>query len=553
MRHDLGLKKVVFLLLVSMSALAREKAPEPLVPPTFPAALPLQFGESAFPSWEFGGGYNFLRVLEGADTNYPIGWNGSIAKNLNQTIGIVGEISGNHDRAEGVATDIYSFLGGARFSFRGETITPFFSVLGGVTRSSVSVDFVDPLFSLTFDESANELTFLGGGGIDVTLADNWALRAGADIQRVSSDGESGDLFRIQAGVIYRAGTSSSFRSAPPVSVQPVSPSFGGQGGAPLNEVSVEYAFLRELDEGGGNVPFGWNVSYARNLSPSFGLVGEIGTALETEGDVTASLWDFMGGVRFSSRGAATTYVEALGGMAFLAVTDGTTLETISKPAIQGGGGVDLKISPSVAIRAGADYRAIFSEGDVFSQLRIRAGLIFGFGGTTADETVAAAPPPPRYQEPERPTPPPREPLRTEPPPPEPVGPTRAAPPREAEPPTAPPPPASDFDRGHSLLRQGDYELAAVAFMVHLRQEGSGKFTVAVGLFCERNNVAAHVVNSGYAPEFFIVNIPRSGGNCFGGYWGLYDSRDQAQEAMGALPSAIRAPGQLVLPVSRVVR
>jgi hypothetical protein len=134
------------------------------------------------------------------------------------------------------------------------------------------------LFSLTFDESANELTFLGGGGIDVTLADNWALRAGADIQRVSSDGESGDLFRIQAGVIYRTGTSSSFRSTPPVSVQPVSPSFGGQGGAPLNEVSVEYAFLRELEEGGGNVPFGWNASYARNLSRSLGLVGEIGTA-----------------------------------------------------------------------------------------------------------------------------------------------------------------------------------------------------------------------------------------------------------------------------------
>ncbi len=439
MRHDPGLKNVFFLLLVSASALAREEAPEPVVPPTFPAAPPVPLGASAFPSSEFGAGYDFLGILEGAETRHPLDWSGSMARDLNQTIGI-----------------------------------------------------------------------------------------------------------------HRTGTSSSFRSTPPVSVQPASPNFGGPGGAPLNEVSVEYALLRELDEGGGSAPVGWNVSYARNLSPSLGLVGEIGTAFETEGDLTASLWDFMGGARFSSRGAATAYVEALGGLAFLAVTDGATLVTISKPAIQGGGGVDVKISPRVAIRAGADYRAIFAEGDVFSQLRIRAGLIFGFGGTTADETVAA-PPPPRYQEGERPTPPLREPVPTEPPPPEPLEPTQAAPPAETEPAPAPPPPVSDFERGHSLLRQGDFELSAVAFMVHLRQEGSGKFTVAVGLFCERNNVAAHVVNAGYAPEFFIINVPRSGENCFGAYWGLFDSRDQAHEAIAALPRGIRAPGQFVLPVSRVVR
>ena len=88
----------------------------------------------------------------------------------------------------------------------------------------------------------------------------------------------------------------------------------GGGGAPSNQISVEYAFLRELAAGGGNVPIGWNVSYTRNLSRSLGIVGEVGTSYESESGVSVALWDFMGGVRLSSRShsAVTPYIEALG-------------------------------------------------------------------------------------------------------------------------------------------------------------------------------------------------------------------------------------------------
>ncbi len=555
MRHDPGLKRVFLLLWISTSALAAEEVPDSVVPSTYPAPPPVQFGGSAFPSWEYGGGYNFVGELEEGGSSYPVGWNGSIAKNLNEMVGIVGEVTGNHDRATGIDTNFYSFLGGIRFSFRGDTVTPFFSVLGGVTHSSYRIRVANPLFGIDFEESANDFTFLGGGGVDVTLAGNWALRAGADLQSVFSEGDAQNLLRIQAGVLYRSGASSATPSPPPLEApaRPAPQSVGGVSGAPLNEISVEYAFLRELDEGGESVPFGWNFSYARNFSPSLGIVGEVGTAFETEGSTTVSLWDFMGGVRFSSRGRKTTfYGEALGGLAYLAATGGTFVETVSKPAVQGGGGVDFKISESLAIRGGADYRAIFAEGEVFSQLRLRAGVVFGFGGTTSDGTLPAVgpPPPPRYPEPDRPAPPPRERVGTEPQPPEPMEPV--APLEEAEAPP-PPPPLSDYERGQTSMQQGDFELAAVAFMVHLRQEGSGMFTVAVGLFCDRNNVAAHVVNSGYAPEFFILSVPRGGQTCFGAYFGLYDSREQAQAALEALPPAIRAPGQVVLPVSRIVR
>ena len=112
---------------------------------------------------------------------------------------------------------------------------------------------------------------------------------------------------------------------------------------------------------------------------------------------------------------------------------------------------------------------------------------------------------------------------------------------------------SDYERGQSLLRDGNFELAAVAFTVHLRQEDQSQFTAAIGLFCDRNNVAAHVVNSGYAPELFLLSVPRVDQSCFGIYWGLFGSRAEAQRGIETMPSGIRTSGPVVMPLSRVVR
>lgn len=90
-------------------------------------------------------------------------------------------------------------------------------------------------------------------------------------------------------------------------------------------------------------------------------------------------------------------------------------------------------------------------------------------------------------------------------------------------------------------------------MQHLRSDARSQFTVAVGLFCDRSNVEAHVVNSGNAPQLFLLSVPRQGQSCYGIYWGLYDSRQEAQSAMGGMPAGIRSSGQVVLPVSRLIR
>ena len=338
-----------------------------------------------------------------------------------------------------------------------------------------------------------------------------------------------------------ADASSIFPAFAPIQFEP-----DFRGGAPSNQISVEYVFLRELAEGGINIPIGWNVSYARNLNRSLGIVGEVGTSYKSEGGISVALWDFMGGVRLSSRNnsAVTPYFEALGGVAVLGVSDGVTIVTFTGPSIQFGGGVDIYINRRLAIRGGVDYRAIFSDGDTTNLFRIRAGVVFGFGGRSGDRVVAPPLPLPEMQE----LPPPlaqvEEPAPIEPPPP---------PPAAAPAPPPPPPVLSDYERGQSFLRDGNFELAAVAFTVHLRQEDQNQFTAAIGLFCDRNNVAAHVVDSGYAPELFLLSVPRVGQSCFGIYWGLFGSRAEAQRGIETMPSGIRTSGPVVMPLSRVVR
>jgi len=329
-----------------------------------------------------------------------------------------------------------------------------------------------------------------------------------------------------------------------------------EDGAPRYELSGEYVFLSDLDLD-VNFPFGWNFSFARNFSSSLGVVGEVGASYKSEQGADLTIWDFLGGVRFSRRSDSTVtpYVEVLGGLARATASAGGLSESGTDPAIQGGGGVDLKIQQNASIRVGVDYRAIFSD-VTLKEVRVRAGVVFGFGGTTGESVaVEPAPPPPAWEQPIQQPPPPRR--LPEPPPPPVAEPQPSPAPQPAPRPTAPaPPPApeSAFDRGRALLRSGDFEGAASFFMDHLRREGGNRFTVAIGLFCDRDNVAAHVINSGYAPELLLLSVPRRGQSCFGVYWGLFDSRQEAQRAIDSLPAAIRSPsGHVVLAASRLIR
>ncbi|MFQ5793218.1 MAG: hypothetical protein ACE5JI_22330, partial [Acidobacteriota bacterium] len=127
---------------------------------------------------------------------------------------------------------------------------------------------------------------------------------------------------------------------------------------------------------------------------------------------------------------------------------------------------------------------------------------------------------------------------------------RTTPPR----PTTPPPAGTDsLARGHGLLENGRYLEASKAFLQHLREQGADKFTVAVGVYCDRGNVARAVQSSGESKRLYILTIRLQGRPCYRVYWGLFDSRQEAQRGAASIPVTLRAADSAPVPVSRLIQ
>ncbi len=92
----------------------------------------------------------------------------------------------------------------------------------------------------------------------------------------------------------------------------------------------------------------------------------------------------------------------------------------------------------------------------------------------------------------------------------------------------------------------------MAFNEYLRAEARDQFTVAIGLFCDQTNLGTHVADVRNAPQVFMLSVPREGLTCYGLYWGLYDSRQEADAAIGSVRATTRSTEQVVLPVSRLI-
>jgi hypothetical protein len=332
-----------------------------------------------------------------------------------------------------------------------------------------------------------------------------------------------------------------------------------QSEAPRFELSGGYAFLRDLGDESVNVPLGWNASLARNFTESFGVVADIGGHYKSESGVTFNEHSFLGGARYSfRRDRVVPYLEALGGVVRGGASAGGLSVSTWDYAFQGGGGLGYRVKENLLVRGGVDFRNIFSEGESFQQLRVLVGVTFGLG-TRGEADVSPPPPPPPPRTPTRPEPgstvPPvsSPPITDEPaPPPEVQEPARPPLPAPARPAVAPPPAPSPIAQGHAFLRGGDYAQAADAFRDHLRRAGAGKFTIPVGLFCDTSNIAPLVQGSGDPEPLFLLSAPRGGRSCYGLYWGLFDSRAEAQHALAAIPAALRAAGQAPIAVSRLL-
>lgn len=175
------------------------------------------------------------------------------------------------------------------------------------------------------------------------------------------------------------------REAPPTpgSLQP--PSAAPQVASPLAFPQWETAFGWSILRASGefievNSIVGWNVSVAGNVSPWFGIVGDVTgnyrTGATVNGDPDVSIHTFAGGPRFSARTSpgAVPFAEFLVGFTRTSLDIGAGGQSSTEFTIQPGGGVDIG-NDRVAARLSVAWRRVFYEGSPTNMFRFVGGVV----------------------------------------------------------------------------------------------------------------------------------------------------------------------------------
>jgi len=123
------------------------------------------------------------------------------------------------------------------------------------------------------------------------------------------------------------------------------------------------------------------------------------------------------------------------------------------------------------------------------------------------------------------------------------------------PPTRPPPTGGSTlpTKARENLRNGDYAAAAAQFLDEIRANGKGKYSLAVGLNCDIGNVATAVKAAEGKADLFILPARVENRSCYRVCWGLYDSLEAAEEAMGTLPPSFQKQRPIPLSTARLLR
>jgi opacity protein-like surface antigen len=151
------------------------------------------------PKAELFGGYAYA----GSGSN---GFDASIAGNVNDWFGVVGEVGGQystlHDQGFTEKIRSHSFLFGPRFSARQKRVVPFVHALFGVSNVKTETNEFGPLVSFSDTSFAMAL----GGGLDVKVNDRFAIRVvQIDYVQTHFFGETQNKGRIAAGIVLRFG------------------------------------------------------------------------------------------------------------------------------------------------------------------------------------------------------------------------------------------------------------------------------------------------------------------------------------------------------------
>ena len=168
------------------------------------------------PAWDVEGGYLYRSFYSPTTANRFAmnGWDASFDHNIRKWIGVAGDFNGTY-RNQGVNggdTNIYTFMVGPRiypFGHRHKLI-PYGQVLfgGGYDRLTFPASGGFP--KITTDSAA--FAWAGGGGVQVRLKPNWALRlfefdyeqtrfSNYPNQTTVTQGN----YRISVGIVYHIG------------------------------------------------------------------------------------------------------------------------------------------------------------------------------------------------------------------------------------------------------------------------------------------------------------------------------------------------------------
>lgn len=177
-------------------------------------------------------------------------------------------------------------------------------------------------------------------------------------------------------------------------------------GTPRAEFSAGWRLLHAMgvdDEPGETFPVGWYADIAVNVTDAIALVGDVAGAYKTveesiseggirfEASAGVKIHTFMGGVRFSARPnpRVTPFAQVLFGVARGDVnveasgtfagqtTSFNESESDNEFALEAGGGVNLRLTDAIGVRAYGSYIRIGTE-DGGNGFRFGAGLVFPF-------------------------------------------------------------------------------------------------------------------------------------------------------------------------------
>ena len=167
---------------------------------------------------------------------------------------------------------------------------------------------------------------------------------------------------LLAGLLLLAGLPARAQDAPAAEI------FAGYSLA-----SVDFILARET------FPYGFQFQVAANRGAGWGIVADFGAQFKSIAGVSLQTYEYMGGVRFVSRGEN---VNAFTHMLFGAATlrGGGASETGFAMAF--GGGADISLSDRFSVRViQFDYLPARLGGFWTNNIRLGAGIVFKAGGS----------------------------------------------------------------------------------------------------------------------------------------------------------------------------